>query len=72
MSQIEVEEQRAIREGIAGDLFRSQPMKFVRITISTDPNAARDAVERLVDTNSVMFLDDMAVIEPTAPLHYTD
>jgi len=61
MSQIEVEEQRAIREGIAGDLFRSQPMKFVRITISTDPNAARDAVERLVDTNSVMFLDDMAV-----------
>lgn len=61
MSRIEVEGQRAIREGIAGDLFRSQPMKFVRITISTDPNAARDAVERLVETNSVMFLDDMAV-----------
>jgi V-type H+-transporting ATPase subunit a len=61
MSRIEVEEQRAIREGIAGDLFRSQPMKFVRITISTDPNAARDAVERLVETDSVMFLDDMAV-----------
>lgn len=53
-----VEEERAIREGVAGDLFRSQPMKFIRITVSTDPNSAKEAVTRLVETNSVMFLDD--------------
>lgn len=61
-SYLEHQEERAIKEGVAGDLFRSQPMKFIRITISTDPNAAKDAVSRLVNTNSVMFLDDT---EPT-------
>eukprot|EP00658_Telonema_sp_P-2_P018607 TRINITY_DN17296_c0_g1_i6.p1 TRINITY_DN17296_c0_g1~~TRINITY_DN17296_c0_g1_i6.p1 ORF type:complete len:314 (-),score=92.14 TRINITY_DN17296_c0_g1_i6:59-1000(-) len=58
----QVSEECAVREGVAGDLFRSQPMKFVRITVSTDPNAARDAVTKLVETDSVMFLDDMEAV----------